>query len=167
MGFDFGRRLVNTSVLKLSHCVLTACSYQLMYFLINPKYVNYRDRAIYWLDIIHHLHLHILTKHHPGLVQAPARQNLVSMTLQRMIRKSWRKNVEKLRSLQLFNWYPQVFQDYYRIMFPRVQSLLVNLPGLLEDFMVELTFLKKSKFYNHLHKIIVKRFFQQFLFSLF
>ena len=34
-------------VLKLSHCVLTACSYQLMYFLINPKYVNYTDRVIY------------------------------------------------------------------------------------------------------------------------
>ena len=55
-----------------------------MYFLINPKYVNYTDRVIYWLDIIHHLHLHILTKHRPRQAEAPASQNLVSPRLQRM-----------------------------------------------------------------------------------
>ena len=47
LNLDFRLRLVNNSVLKLSYCVLTACSYQLMYFLINPKYVNYTDRVIY------------------------------------------------------------------------------------------------------------------------
>ena len=94
--------LKRNRVLELSHCVLTACSYQLMYFLINPKYVNYTERAIYWLDISHHLHLHILTKHGPGpLGSLWSGQLLASSDIEDDLSSNQNSCRVKLRRLQL------------------------------------------------------------------
>ena len=153
--------LKRNRVLELSHCVLTACSYQLMYFLINPKYVNYTERAIYWLDISHHLHLHILTKHGPGpLGSLWSGQLLASSDIEDDLSSNQNSCRVKLRRLQLLKRYPQEIRNYYHIISLRVQGLWVDLPALLADFMMELAFSKKLSFTFYFGiKIMTRKYF--------